>query len=145
MYVGASALGIFYNEAFYSFHLLDLVLQNPELMNVMKSVTIPRRQLGLTLVLAIFLIYIFAVAVFFGAPDFMTNGESYSNECNTLIGCFTAFLHHGLLSGGGIGDYMTWELGNKLPLWREGNLDSFLFRVGTDLLFFIIIGHKHDA
>jgi len=139
VYVAASALGLFYNEAFYSFHLLDLVVQSPELMNVMKSVTIPRRQLGLTLVLASFLIYIFAVAVFFGAPEQMTNSESYNNECQTLIGCFIAFMHHGLLAGGGIGDYISNELGHSLPSWRHGNLDSFAFRICIDLLFFIVI------
>ena len=39
------------------------------------------------------------------------NAESGVDECRTMLRCFSTFMHNGLLSGGGIGDYVSYELG----------------------------------
>lgn len=111
LYLAFAALGCFVSEVYYAFHLLDLVVQTRELKNVIRSVTIPAQQLGLTLLLGVFIVYQFALLTFYFSPEEMAVGDNAHGECESLLGCFVAFLHHGILSGGGIGDYISYELG----------------------------------
>lgn len=58
-----------------------------------------------------------------------------------MVLCFTTFLYNGLLSGGGIADYMSYELGwspqfSGLDFQRTGMMFA---RTVFDLMFFIIV------
>jgi hypothetical protein len=65
----------------------------------------------MTALLGLFAVYIFSLVGFYAFPhDFYSEAIS-GDECETMIMCFTTFLYNGLLSGGGIADYMSYELG----------------------------------
>jgi hypothetical protein len=139
LYVMAAVLGIWVQPYFYCFHLLDLVLMSNALQNVVRSVTNPIVSLGMTSILMIFSVYIFSLIGFFLFDGDFYNSDTGVDECGTMILCFFTFLHNGLIPGGGIGDYMSFELG-----WQPFNAgDSFYgdykytFRLIFDLIFFI--------
>ena len=64
----------------------------------------------------------------------MVNGGR--NECSDMLLCFTQVVHNGLLSGGGIADYMSGELGNA-PM--PSDVNQFAARFFFDIFFFIIV------
>jgi hypothetical protein len=138
LYLTFAALGCFVSEVYYAFHLLDLVVQTRELKNVIRSVTIPAQQLGLTLLLGVFIVYQFSLLTFYFSPEEMASGDNAHGECESLLGCFVAFLHHGILSGGGIGDYISYELGHRLDP-NPNAYPKFMWRMVLDLGFFIIV------
>jgi hypothetical protein len=53
-----------------------------------------------------------------------------------MLLCFTQVVHNGLLSGGGIADYMSGELGNA-PM--PSDVNQFAARFFFDIFFFIIV------
>jgi hypothetical protein len=53
-----------------------------------------------------------------------------------VLTCFTMMLHKGLMMGGGIADYMSYELGH-IPLTMEPHM--FVMRIVYDMLFFIVV------
>jgi hypothetical protein len=141
LYVICAALGVFANIEFaYCYHLIDIVMMNKDLQNVVKSVSGPWKQLGMTTILGVFTIYIFSLLGFYVFDDFY-NAETGTDECGTMIRCFFTFLHNGLLPGGGIADYISFELGYQPfqtgSTWWDTN--QYTFRTVYDLLYFIAV------
>jgi hypothetical protein len=139
LYVICAVLGVTGLEFFYCFHLLDLVLMSNALQNVVRSVTSPIVSLGMTSILTLFCVYIFALLGFFLFDGDFYNADAGVDECKTMILCFFTFVHNGLIPGGGIGDYMSFELG-----WQPYNAGGGFYedlgytgRLIFDLLFFI--------
>jgi hypothetical protein len=60
LYLVLSVLGLSVADLFLPFLLLDIVAKNSTVRDVLNAVVIPRKQLGMTLVLAIFVTYIYA-------------------------------------------------------------------------------------
>jgi hypothetical protein len=141
LYVICALLGVVAKIQFaYCYHLLDLVMMNQDLQNVVKSVSGPWKQLGMTTVLGVFVIYIFSLVGFYVFDDFY-NAETGTDECGTMIRCFFTFLHNGLLPGGGIADYISFELGYQ-PFQTGQTWWStwqYTFRTIYDLLYFIAV------
>jgi magnesium-transporting ATPase (P-type) len=67
-YLVLSLLGLLAADYYLPFLLLDIVAKNATTRDVLNAVVIPRKQLGMTVVLAIFVTYIFAY--FIVSPDF---------------------------------------------------------------------------
>jgi hypothetical protein len=120
----------------YTFHLMDLIVQSPTLLNVVKAVTNPIQQLTMTTILGVMIIYIFAIFAFYFFQGAMLNNDTGQNECGDVLTCFTMMLHKGLMMGGGIADYMSYELGH-IPLTMEP--ERFVMRIVYDMLFFIVV------
>jgi Ca2+/Na+ antiporter len=59
-YIAISFLGLFLSPIFYSLHLLDVVGRVPTLGNVVKSVSMSKKELSLTAMLGLIIIYIFS-------------------------------------------------------------------------------------
>ena len=57
VHLAFAALGLAIGPYFFCFHLFEVIGLSPTLRNVMKAVTLPARQLGMTAVLAIFVIF----------------------------------------------------------------------------------------
>ena len=110
----------------YPLLLLDLIKQNEELVNVLKSITLNMRQLFLTLVLGLIVVFLFSCYSFvFLQADFDPEDSLY---CDSLWHCFSTTLYYGTRSGGGIGD----ALSTPSP-------DRSVERMIFDMLFFLVI------
>lgn len=110
----------------YPLLLLDLIKQNEELVNVLKSITLNMRQLFLTLVLGLIVVFLFSCYSFmFLQADFDPEDSLY---CDSLWNCFSTTLYYGTRSGGGIGD----ALSTPSP-------DRSVERMIFDMLFFLVI------
>jgi len=136
LYVVASVFGFIGYPFFYSYHLLYLMVASPILQSVVRSVTISIGPLSLTFLLTFIVIYIFTMIYFFYQPERFWNEDLGQNECDTLGRCYIIFVRNGLLSGGGIGDYIAGELGHPPNL---NDTPDLLTGTIFDLLFFIIV------
>jgi hypothetical protein len=141
LYVLFAVLGLTWQQPFYCFHLLDLVVISPSLQNVVRSVTQPITSLAMTALLGLFAVYIFSLVGFYAFPNDFYSESTAGDECKTMVLCFTTFLYNGLLSGGGIADFMSYELGwspsfSGLDFQQTGLMFA---RTIFDLMFFIIV------
>jgi hypothetical protein len=92
----------------------------------LRAVTQNKRQLGLTVLLGLIIVYLFGVVGFLSFSEFYDNGTA----CDTLLSCVTYTLYYGVRAGGGVGDALdSPDKNNSLYSWRH------VF----DLLFFIIV------
>eukprot|EP00937_MAST-01D_sp_MAST-1D-sp2_P001348 g1348.t1 len=117
LYGLCAALGTFYKKYFFCFTLLQLLMMSQALKDVARAVYYPRKRLGMTLLFGLIMVYVFAVIAFYAFPSSMhvkdeATGELEYAECKTMVTCLAAFLHNGMLSGGGVGDYASFEIGN---------------------------------
>jgi len=135
LYVVCALLGLG-TPWFYSYHLLYLVVASEELQNVVRAVTVPIQALSLTFVLLFMIVYMFTFLYFIFQRDRFWNEDLAQNECNTLGRCFIVFMRNGLLSGGGIGDYVAGELGHPPQL---NETDDLFLGTLMDLLYFVIV------
>ncbi len=122
LYLAVSLLGIFSTDLFSTFLLLDIVMKNSTTRDVLNSVVYPRKQLGMTVVLGIFVAYIFSFIEFYYFRDEFV-GDAAGN-CQNLWSCMKVVTGYGLRLGGGIGDIMRHTLGK---------------RYSVDMLYYIIV------
>ena len=120
-------LGTSFSKIFFSFLLLDLIDRSHILNNVVKSVTVNYKQLLMTVVLGVLIMYIYAVLGFFVVLD----GTDAANFCNSVWQCFLFMTNDGLRAGGGVGDVLS----------QDTNLDdpNYVKRYFYDLFYFLII------
>lgn len=85
----------------YPFLLLDIVRRNENLRNILKAVTQNKRQLGLTVLLGLIIVYLF------GVVGFLEFSQYFNGDCQTLLNCVTVVLYNGVRAGGGIGDWLS--------------------------------------
>lgn len=131
-----SLLGLFSAPWFYAFHLFEVIVMSPTLTNVVRAVWVPSIQLGMTAILALIVLYAFTLIEFFFFRDSFHDGNAYDeNHCTDLYSCFLFTMHVGLLSGGGIGEYITFEL-EQVP--GTPGLPSTA-RLLFDICFFVCI------
>lgn len=63
-YITLAILGLQVSPFFYTLHLLDVITRSPTLRNVIQAVTKNYRQLLLTAMLGLIIIYVFSVIAF---------------------------------------------------------------------------------
>ena len=142
-YIVCSFVGSFVNggQIVYCWHLLDVIGRFPALQNVIKAVTTNIRQLGLTALLGLIIIYIYAILAFFFFDDtyhfdqvYDENGVAVSeNVCTTLMHCYFTTINAGLIPGGGIADLI------KQLSYDPNDLSRWWLRYIFDITFFLII------
>lgn len=120
-----------YHLLLYSLLLLDLVKRNDTLINILKSISQNYKQLLLTLIFGIFLIFMYStIYMIFFSAEFFEGGSGNNFYCSTLGVCFVTVLNSGTRSGGGVGDILD----------RYSIFDTrTIFRIITDMSFFIIV------
>lgn len=118
---------------FYCLLLLNVIKQNQDLMNILRSVTLNKKQIGLTMILALICIYIFSVMGFVYFSQFYDNyaeNADFITYCETLYDCFFSTLNIGIRMGGGIGEGI---------MSASKDTGLYYYRIVFDILFFVII------
>jgi len=127
-----------YEPVFYPFVLLDMIKQTPELVNVLKAVTLNFRQLILTMWLGVIIVYLFSVGSFvFYATYYDQDSMQY---CENLWNCFFTTLNVGIRSGGG---HM--GIPGEEDYWVRMVMDMFFYLILIVILLNIIFGIIIDA
>ena len=137
----------------FSFQILSVLNFSPTLRNVVKAVRGPIEQLLMTCFLGMLVIYIFMVIAFWAFPEDLQDKAGYypqpedcdiANDvdaceqptmCKSMISCFAVFMVNGLIMGGGIGEFISSELGNAPPIGADRTMSRYLF----DLAFFAVV------
>lgn len=82
IYLAICLFGLFFDNYWTPFLLLDIIVKNPVCRNVLNAIMIPRKSLGMTIVLGAFVGYIYAyIYYFYFAQDSIFNNaqmEDYS-------------------------------------------------------------------
>ena len=122
-----------YVPVFYSFLLLDVIKQTPELINVLNSVTQNFRQLILTMWLEVILIYLFTIISFVTYSQYyITDNNLY---CGDLWNCFFSTLQMGIRNGG---DFM--DLAMDENYWTRMLYDMMFWLINIIILMNVIFG-----
>jgi len=120
-------LGTTYSKVFFGFLLFDLIDRSVILNNVIQAVTVNYKQLLMTAVLGILIMYVYAVLGFFVVLD----GELAEENCDSVFHCFLFMTDNALRQGGGVGEAL-----GEVPLSDQENYNKRYF---FDLFYFLII------
>jgi len=141
-YLVLSILGLTVADYYLPFLLLDIIVKNSTTRDVLNAVIIPWRQLIMTLILALFMTYIYSYFLFlyygqdiggiWGVGVFPNAGE---NDCHLLFGCFKFALSYGLRQGGGLTDVLNMSINHGRWL-----IDETYFLLVIIMLLNIIFG-----
>ncbi|ORC89216.1 uncharacterized protein TM35_000132200 [Trypanosoma theileri] len=136
-------LSLSVSHFFAAAHLLLVIYKTPTLRTFIAAITQNGKQLLLTALLGVVVLYLFAIVGYllfpseFGGDDDDNNNNNNNNKnkqdnenCNNLFRCFMFILWQGLRQGGGVGDVMQEE-----P-WSSSTL---IPRVSYDLIFFALV------
>lgn len=145
-----SFIAIFTSPFFTSLHLLLLFNISTTAKYVIRSATAHLNQLGITLILAVFTIWVFATFnanKYSGSFDIQDGDGNSIDVCSNMWRCLIYNLNFGLRNGGGIADsHITYAfngIGNindnvfQDADWTTGN--SVVGKMIFDLFFFIIV------
>ena len=121
-------------EIIYPFLLLAILDLNLDLKNIIISVKEKYKELGLTFLLMVLIMYMFSnIAFFFFDEDYAAEIEyQEDNVCSSLMFCFLTALDSGLRARGGLGDS-----GERISYARFPG--HYVKRIITDDLFFFIV------
>ena len=122
-------LAMYASPFFHSFHLLLIINVSPILKDVVRAVTLNFSQILLTLLLLIFLCFMFSIWIIDAFPR-QWDDEDDNLNCESLLTCFMFVFNYGLRSGGGIGEAM--DAMNK-------DNDNFTKWTLMEILFWFII------
>jgi hypothetical protein len=128
-------LGAAYRPIFHTLHLILIILMSKTAYYVVRSITTHAKQLGITLLLALFIIFFYAFITFDRysnrwQDDVNNNGEIVM--CNDLWECWFYAVNLGFRNGGGLADSMNVE-----P--AHGNESHFFPKFAYDITFFVLV------
>lgn len=86
---------------FFAFHLFDVIVRFPVLLNVVKAVWIPRKSLALTLFLFIVLMYVFTLFGFY-----WLDGQYPNGYCDSMFICLITAWDKSFKNDGAIGQFL---------------------------------------
>lgn len=98
LYGMAAVLGRFLHPFFFAFHLFEVLIRFPVLLNVVKSVWIPKEQILYTGLLLLIFMYVFTVFSYLILYD-----SHKPNFCETMWTCFLTVLDSAFKYDSGIG------------------------------------------
>ena len=100
-YGALAVIGTVVHPFFFAFHMTEVLIRYPTLKNVIRAVWEPRKQLMLTLVLFIILVWVYGLIAFtFFSSD-------YYDRCNATLFCFLFTFDWTFKANGGVGGYLT--------------------------------------
>jgi len=146
MYFIFSILGN-YNYFFFAAHLIDVAVGVPALRIILQAITHNGKQLVLTVMLLIIIVYIYTVIAFNFFRKFYVSEEEEGEpdaKCHDMLTCFVFHLYKGVRAGGGIGDEIEPPDGDEYEYVRILFDISFFFFIIVILLA-IIQGFIIDA
>jgi hypothetical protein len=136
-YLFLALFGLMYQIS-YSLMLLDVVYRFPTLRNVLASVMTNSKQLLMTAMLGLIIIYIYAFWGFnidTGMYFDESIGDHGESQCQSLWHCFLTTVDLGLRSGGGIAD----ALERSAYANKSNYYQMFLFGVSFFLVVIIVL------
>ena len=74
-------IALFINPLFYSFHLIELIIRYPIMINIMKSFWKPRVAMFLTLILIFMTNYFFSIIGFIKFSKYYASSENNVSSC----------------------------------------------------------------
>ena len=101
-YVVFAFLGTFESDFFFAFLLLEIVQRFKTLRNVLSAIKNPYKELVLTFILWIILIYYFAIFAY----AFFRDDFPYEQDCNSLIRCVAVIFYENNRMDNGISGYL---------------------------------------
>ena len=101
-YVVFAFLGTFKSDFFFAFLLLEIIQRFKTLRNVLSAIKNPYKELILTFILWIILIYYFAI---FGY-SFFRKDFPYEQDCNSLLRCVAVIFYENNRMDNGISGYL---------------------------------------
>lgn len=138
-YCTISVIGLVINPIYTSFLLLDFAVR----FDMLKSITKNKVALGMTLMLVLIILFIYASFGFFYFHDMMYTYEinAYDSDtigesmCDNMIQCFVAVINLGLRNGGGIGDAIKPETFSE----TESYLSKFFYTFTFHLIVILVM------
>jgi len=103
-YLCFATLGMEVSPFYNTVLLLDLMKKDPTAGDVLQAVWLPREMLMVTVMLGIFVIYIFTFMIFF-INSIRGQAEFLYGECDYLFKCLQWAVGFGMRNGGGLADY----------------------------------------
>ena len=140
-YLAFSLQGLLQSPVFYAFHLLDVIERFPTLKDVIRSVTMNIKQLLMTAMLGVILIYLYGVIAFMFIPDLYFDegiqagliNKAGDSICMSLLHCFLSTFNYGLRTGGGMGEFLPAETAAVY------NSQAYNIRFFFDVSFFLLV------
>ncbi|KAF0689076.1 Aste57867_19348 [Aphanomyces stellatus] len=129
---------------FFGFPLVDILATNEQLRFVVRSDCVTTAtamqtnlsKLGVTAIFGAIMIYIFSLVGFFTLQNELKSEDGTDNHCTTLLQCYSTYIRYGLLSGGGIGDYISSSLNHELDY---SDPTHYVERLVYDLAFYVVV------
>lgn len=128
IYAGTAIVGLAYSPFFFFFHLFDVLVRYPVLLNVVKSVWIPKKQIFFTYFLFIVLIYVFTLFAYYWISDSYPAGF-----CDSTWICLVTAIDRSFKADGGLGGWLNY------PTNKEDNNGYFITRFFFDNIYFILL------
>ena len=116
-------LGIYKSNFFFSFLLLEIIVRFKTLQNVLVSIKKPYKELFLTFILWIILIYYFSIIGYLWLRE--NNFPRPDKDCNNLLQCVATIFHQNNRMDNGISGYL-------IPRNQERNKNPFTLRFFYD-------------
>lgn len=130
LFVGLS----FWSPIAHTFHPFMIIFLNQTTKYLIRSVTEHLKQLGVTFMMSIIIIYVYAMINAIYYRDIFDNLSSNGIDlCRTLYSCLFYVVDFGLRSGGGVADTQ-----GALPFTLPSSLDKMSFNLGFFTLINII-------
>jgi hypothetical protein len=131
IYGFTAIIGTIWNPFFFAFHLFDVLVRFPVLLNVVKAVWMPKKAIMFTLFLWIVLMYVFSLFGYYWLY------ESYpANFCESTWQCLLTAVDRSFKYDGGIGGFMTPSVE---VAGHEHDLNYFMVRFFFDNLYYILL------
>jgi inositol 1,4,5-triphosphate receptor type 3 len=130
LFIAVSAVAL-WNPFWYCILLLDVIKRSHAVKNILMSITLNWKQLIVTTIFGLFIIFIFATIGFAYFNEYYSEENAqFITYCSTLYECFFSTLNLGIRMGGGIGDAL---VSPKIGRW------NYWPRVVFDIAFFVIV------
>ena len=101
IYGMTAIVGTVWSPFFFSFHLFDVIVRFPVLLNVVKAVWIPRKSLALTMFLFIVLMYVFTLFGFYWLDQQYPPGY-----CDSMFVCLITAWDKSFKNDGALGQFL---------------------------------------
>lgn len=122
-----AVVGTIVSPFFFFFHLFDVLVRSPDLLNVVQAVWIPKKSILFTYFLFIVLMYVFTLFAYYWLY------ESYPGDfCESTFVCLITAIDRSFKFDGGIGGYLS-------PTTQQDTNSYFLIRFFFDNIYYILL------
>ena len=129
IYGMTAIVGTVYSPFFFAFHLFDVIVRYPVLLNVVKAVWIPKKSLALTMFLFIVLMYVFTLFGFYWLDKQYPEGF-----CDSMFICLITAWDKSFKNDGALGQFL-----NAVDPSVDNMTNTYVLKFFFDNIFNIIL------